>query len=363
MPYPESRASGTIDLPGLKTREGVRPYGARGAGSSVLMAPRSAPDGVYSQNGVNRKNRRRRRKPPRCRNLSLNREHALGPPLDSTMPSHESVWSRSEPLSEYGSLRKSQRKTLAALDWAVLYRSLWGVSKIGHHLAMAGGTSTQHAITRGDRFLGNGRVHRTVAPGDLISHVLKGIREALMTWDWTDPQDGIHQILSVKWRASPLAWVTVRKDQLKDHMRAHRNRSVKTGREGMASLVSPHSRGRSGIGSHCTLSRVGCLGLRWDHPGQRVDTRSSERRGGWAMERAGKDREWRTLCRTPWIPHDLTPLIDVPEPRAFFRTVRIAGISWVSFVNPAHSGPARGAGIRRGRSPRSWHPFDAKNSG
>ena len=105
-----------------------------------------------------------------------------------------------------------------------MYRPLLGVSKIGHPWAMAGGTSAQHAITRGDRFWGNRRIHRTVAPGDLISPVLKGIREALITWDGTDPQDGIHQILSLKWRAHgraiPLAWVTVRKDPRNDHRRA-----------------------------------------------------------------------------------------------------------------------------------------------
>ena len=95
----------------------------------------------------------------------------------------------------HGPRRQSQRTTLAALVWAVLYRPLLGVSKIGHPWAMAGGTSAKHAIKRVDRFLGNGRIHRTVAPGDLISPVLKGIREALITWDWTDPKDGIVRVV------------------------------------------------------------------------------------------------------------------------------------------------------------------------
>ena len=46
----------------------------------------------------------------------------------------------------------------------------------------------------------------------------------MITLDWTDPQDGIHQILSWNWRthgrALPLAWVTVRKDRLADRQRA-----------------------------------------------------------------------------------------------------------------------------------------------
>ncbi len=119
--------------------------------------------------------------------------------------------------------RQSQRTTLAVLVWAVLSRPLLGVSKIGHHWAMAGGTSAKHAITRVDRFLGNGRIDRTVAPGNLISPDLGGIREALITPDWTSPKDGVHQILSLNGRtpgrAIPLSGVTVHQNALKDPMR------------------------------------------------------------------------------------------------------------------------------------------------
>ena len=103
-------------------------------------------------------------------------------------------------FATHGPLRKSQRTTLAAWVWAVLYRPLWGVSKIGHHLAMAGRTSAKHAIKRVDRFLGNGRIDMAVAPGDLIRPVLGNVREALITLDWTDPKDGVHPILSLNWR-------------------------------------------------------------------------------------------------------------------------------------------------------------------
>ncbi len=39
-------------------------------------------------------------------------------------------------FSDYGTLRKSPRKTLAALVWVVLSQQLLGLSKIGHALAM-----------------------------------------------------------------------------------------------------------------------------------------------------------------------------------------------------------------------------------
>jgi len=62
------------------------------------------------------------------------------------------------------------------------------------------------------------------AQGDLISYLLAEAPEALLTLDWTDPRDGVHQFLSLNWRAHgraiPLGWITVRKDSLKDRMRA-----------------------------------------------------------------------------------------------------------------------------------------------
>ena len=55
-----------------------------------------------------------------------------------------------------------------------------------------------------------------IAQGDLIPYLLAEAPEALLTLDWTDPRDGVHQILSLNWRthgrAIPLGWVTARKD-------------------------------------------------------------------------------------------------------------------------------------------------------
>ncbi len=37
-------------------------------------------------------------------------------------------------FAQHGQLRKSQRTTLAALVWAVLYQPLLGIAKMGRHL-------------------------------------------------------------------------------------------------------------------------------------------------------------------------------------------------------------------------------------
>ena len=122
-----------------------------------------------------------------------------------------------------GTLRRSQRKTLAALVWALLYEPLLGIAKMGHHLAMAKQTTAKHCIKRVDRFLGNLRIDIEVAQGDLIRTVVGTASRIFLTLDWTEPNDKVHQILTVNLRAHgraiPLAWITVRKDALKNRTR------------------------------------------------------------------------------------------------------------------------------------------------
>ena len=57
-------------------------------------------------------------------------------------------------LVNNGTLRLSQRKTLAALVWALWYEPLLGIAKMDRHLAMAKQTTAKHCIKRVDRFLG-----------------------------------------------------------------------------------------------------------------------------------------------------------------------------------------------------------------
>ena len=134
-----------------------------------------------------------------------------------------SLGSITEFFTNTGQLRLSQRKTLAALVWAVLYEPLLGIAKIGRHLAMANTTTAKHAIQRVDRFVGNLRINMEVAQGDLIRRVVGTATRVFLTLDWTEPNDGVHQILTCNLRAHgralPLAWTTVRKDALKDRTR------------------------------------------------------------------------------------------------------------------------------------------------
>ena len=127
----------------------------------------------------------------------------------------------------HGKLRKSQRTTLAALVWALMRHPVLGIAALGHSLAMAHTTTAKHAIKRVDRFLGNDGIDLEVACGDLIATVIGSATRVFLTLDWTDPKtkEGRFQTLSMTvrahGRAMPIAWMTVAKVHLKDHMREY----------------------------------------------------------------------------------------------------------------------------------------------
>ena len=116
-------------------------------------------------------------------------------------------------------------KPWAALVWALWYEPLLGIAKMGRHLAMAKQTTAKHCIKRVDRFLGNLRINIEVAQGDLIRTMIGTASRIFLTFDWTEPNDRVHQILTLNLRAHgraiPLAWITVRKDELKNRTREY----------------------------------------------------------------------------------------------------------------------------------------------
>ncbi len=282
-------------------------------------------------------------------------------------------------FSEYGTLRKSPRKTLAALVWAVLSRQLLGLSKIGHSLAMAKkGKKAKHVIKQVDRCLGNLRINMRIAQRDLIHYVLGDTREALITWDWTDPQDGIHQILSLNWRAHgraiPLAWVTVRKDPRKDPRRTIEIGLLKRVAGEWPRSCHPILLADRGFGTIELFPVLNAWG--WDGIIRGKATTHVEVRPGvwlplaaWAAKkpvlrdlapvRYGKssgDQAYR--CRIViWAE------VGYQDPWFLLVSRGLRKSRWPARLITAATGQPRGSETRRGRSPRSRHPFDAKNSG
>ncbi len=120
-----------------------------------------------------------------------------------------------------GSLHAKRILSLANGTLGVLTGASLAVSVIGHALAQARGLADRHAIKQVDRLLSNGGV----VVWDLFApwaREVVGQRKAIVVaMDWTD-FDADHQatlalsLITRHGRATPLLWLTVDKDELKD---------------------------------------------------------------------------------------------------------------------------------------------------
>lgn len=120
-----------------------------------------------------------------------------------------------------GSLHAKRVTSLAHATLGVMTSASLAVSLIGHSLAEARGLLSKHAIKQVDRLLSN----RGIVIWDIFAYwvpeMVADRREILVAMDWTDfdADDQATLVLSLitnHGRATPLLWLTVLKDELKD---------------------------------------------------------------------------------------------------------------------------------------------------
>ncbi len=125
------------------------------------------------------------------------------------------------------------------LGAAIVGGSLMRVAKIGRRLAIA-----RHDPK-------NRRPSTRSSEGDLIRYVLGDTRKALIPCDWTDPEDYVHQILSLNWRTHGRGPAFGRGDgAARSGARPDARdgkRPAQTGREAVTSLVPSDFLSGSGI--------------------------------------------------------------------------------------------------------------------
>lgn len=119
--------------------------------------------------------------------------------------------------------------SLADATLGALHSASLAVRAIGHGLAAARSLTTKHAVKQVDRMLSN--------PGIDVDHILAlwvpyviGARTSLLVaLDWTDfDADGqatiMLSLITAHGRATPLVWLTVNKDTLKDRRSLYEHR-------------------------------------------------------------------------------------------------------------------------------------------
>ncbi|MDA8065406.1 MAG: transposase [Thermaerobacter sp.] len=122
-------------------------------------------------------------------------------------------------VSNLTGLRKSQRKTLAALVIGVIQSPSAGIAAIGRH--MLGSSLPKSRINRANRFLSNPRIDINAACAHLLLWLAAKRQEVFLSLDWTDLNNGLHQTLmlsvNARGRAIPILWRTVWKNDLRHH--------------------------------------------------------------------------------------------------------------------------------------------------
>jgi hypothetical protein len=111
---------------------------------------------------------------------------------------------------------------LAGATLGIMQSASLAVAMIGQALAPAKGLITKHAIKQVDRMLSNNGIDVWDSFARWVPHQIGDRRDILVAMDWTyfdhDDQSTLAlHLVSGHGRASPLLWLSVWKDELKDH--------------------------------------------------------------------------------------------------------------------------------------------------
>lgn len=108
----------------------------------------------------------------------------------------------------------------------VMHAASLSVRAIGVGLAMANEVKAKHAVKQVDRLLSNDRLDVDELFATWVPYVLGERKEAIIALDWTDFDADDHTMLaayliSSHGRATPLAWKTVQKSEIKGTRNSH----------------------------------------------------------------------------------------------------------------------------------------------
>lgn len=120
-----------------------------------------------------------------------------------------------------GSLHSKRIESLANATLGIMTGTSLAISLIGQALAQARGLNPKHAIKQVDRLLSNKAIDVWEIFAIWVPEVFGQRREIVVAMDWTDYDSDGHSTLVLSavtshGRATPLIWLTVHKDELKD---------------------------------------------------------------------------------------------------------------------------------------------------
>ena len=165
-----------------------------------------------------------------------------------------------------GDLHGKRVLSLANATLGVMVSASLAVAVIGRSLAQARGLLTKHAVKQVDRLLSN----QAIDPWDIaarwIPEVIGSSNDILVVMDWTDfDVDGQTTLALNKvtphGRATPLLWLTVMKDDLKNKRNAYEDACLKRLSEVLPVGVKVTILADRGFGDTKLFGYLGTLGF------------------------------------------------------------------------------------------------------
>jgi len=144
----------------------------------------------------------------------------------------------------YGAdLHAKRIDSLAGATLGVMQSASLAVAMIGQALAQAKGLVTKHTIKQVDRMLSNNGIDVWDSFARWVPYQIGERRDVLLAMDWTDFDHDDQATLALHLvtghgRATPLLWLSVWKDELKDHRNAYEDACLRR----LAALVPPGCR-------------------------------------------------------------------------------------------------------------------------
>jgi len=165
-----------------------------------------------------------------------------------------------------GDLHGKRVLSLAHATLGVMVSASLAVAVIGRSLAQARGLLTRHAIKQVDRLLSNQAIDPWEIAARWVPEVIGSSTDILVVMDWTDfDADGQTTLALNKvtphGRATPLLWLTVMKDDLKNKRNAYEDACLKRLSEILPAGVKVTILADRGFGDTKLFGYLGTLGF------------------------------------------------------------------------------------------------------
>ncbi len=170
--------------------------------------------------------------------------------------------------SMFENLHAARIDSISRYSTAIMHAVRASVSAIGAAYAEMEDLRPKHGIKQVDRLLSNKGIDVEALTPDWVRFVLGSRPEVIVALDWTDFDSDNHSVIcayvvTTHGRATPLAWATVKKSELKDHRSAHEHALIERLHAAIPSDVGVTLLADRGFGDQVLYATLATLG--WEY--------------------------------------------------------------------------------------------------